>query len=48
MITDMLAKLEQKTKDDATEKAYCDEQMAKTEAKRLKAVSQATNSATRT
>jgi len=34
MITDMLAKLEQDAQDDATEKAYCDEEMAKTEAKK--------------
>jgi chromosome segregation ATPase len=34
MISDMLAKLEQDAQDDATEKAYCDEEMAKTEAKK--------------
>jgi len=34
MITDMLAKLQQDAEDDATEKAYCDEEMAKTEAKK--------------
>merc|ERR1719215_914913 len=34
MITDMLAKLEQDAQDDATEKAYCDEEMDKTEAKK--------------
>jgi len=34
MITDMLAKLEQDAQDDATEKAYCDEEMGKTEAKK--------------
>merc|ERR1719162_2808276 len=34
LITDMIAKLEREAGDDATEKAYCDEQMAKTEAKK--------------
>jgi len=34
MISDMLAKLEQDAQDDATEKAYCDEEMSKTEAKK--------------
>jgi chromosome segregation ATPase len=34
MISDMIAKLEQEASDDATEKAYCDEEMAKTEAKK--------------
>merc|ERR1719158_1599019 len=34
MISDMLAKLEQDAQDDATEKAYCDEEMAKTETKK--------------
>jgi len=33
MITDMIAKLEKEAEEDATEKAYCDEEMAKTEAK---------------
>merc|ERR1719265_2138669 len=33
MISDMIAKLEKEAEDDATEKAYCDEEMAKTEAK---------------
>jgi len=34
MISDMIAKLEKEAEDDATEKAYCDEEMAKTEAKK--------------
>jgi len=34
LITDMLAKLEAEAKAEATEKAYCDEEMAKTEAKK--------------
>merc|ERR1719335_2110920 len=34
MINDMIAKLEKEAEDDATEKAYCDEEMAKTEAKK--------------
>merc|ERR1719148_445038 len=34
LIADMIAKLEREAGDDATEKAYCDEQMAKTEAKK--------------
>jgi chromosome segregation ATPase len=34
LITDMLAKLEAEGEAEATEKAYCDEQMAKTEAKK--------------
>jgi len=34
MIGDMIAKLEKEAEDDATEKAYCDEEMAKTEAKK--------------
>jgi len=34
LITDMIAKLEVEAKADATEKAYCDEQMSKTEAKK--------------
>merc|ERR1719421_1626614 len=33
LITDMIAKLEAEGEAEATEKAYCDEQMAKTEAK---------------
>jgi len=33
MIGDMIAKLEKEAEEDATEKAYCDEEMAKTEAK---------------
>merc|ERR1719265_613079 len=33
MISDMIAKLEKEAEDDATEKAYCDEEMSKTEAK---------------
>merc|ERR1719247_609162 len=34
LITDMIAKLESEAKSEATEKAYCDEEMAKTEAKK--------------
>merc|ERR1719265_904978 len=34
MISDMITKLEQEAANDATEKAYCDEEMAKTEAKK--------------
>ena len=31
MISDMITKLEEEAANDATEKAYCDEEMAKTE-----------------
>merc|ERR1719151_101476 len=34
MIKDMIQKLEKEAEEDATEKAYCDEEMGKTEAKR--------------
>merc|ERR1719322_438442 len=34
LIEDMIAKLEKEAGDEATEKAYCDEQLAKTEAKK--------------
>merc|ERR1719281_503454 len=34
LISDMIAKLESEAKEEATEKAYCDEEMAKTEAKK--------------
>merc|ERR1719265_1457712 len=34
LISDMIAKLENEAEEDATEKAYCDEEMAKTEAKK--------------
>jgi len=34
LITDMIAKLEKEAEEDAEEKAYCDEEMKKTEAKK--------------
>jgi chromosome segregation ATPase len=34
MISDMITKLEKEAEEDATEKAYCDEEMAKTQAKK--------------
>merc|ERR1712109_349269 len=34
LIADMIAKLEKEAQAEATEKAYCDEQMSKTEAKK--------------
>merc|ERR1719420_724442 len=34
LITDMIAKLESEAKSEASEKAYCDEELAKTEAKK--------------
>jgi len=34
LVSDMIAKLEKEAEEDATEKAYCDEEMAKTEAKK--------------
>jgi len=34
MISDMIAKLEKEAEDDAAEKAYCDEEMAKTQSKK--------------
>eukprot|EP00972_Heterocapsa_arctica_P116099 16451417-Heterocapsa_arctica.AAC.1 len=34
LIEDMIAKLEKEMGDEATEKAYCDEEMSKTEAKK--------------
>jgi chromosome segregation ATPase len=34
LIENMIAKLEKEAEEEATEKAYCDEEMAKTEAKR--------------
>merc|ERR1719453_1138544 len=35
MVADMIAKLEKEAEEDATEKAYCDEEMSKTEAKKV-------------
>merc|ERR1719217_1499216 len=34
LVNDMIAKLEKEAEEDATEKAYCDEEMSKTEAKK--------------
>merc|ERR1719364_577402 len=34
LITDMIAKLQKEAEEDAAEKAYCDEEMSKTEAKK--------------
>merc|ERR1719161_3276468 len=34
LITDMISKLESEAASEATEKAYCDEELAKTEAKK--------------
>jgi hypothetical protein len=34
LVSDMIAKLEKEAEEDATEKAYCDEEMSKTEAKK--------------
>jgi len=34
LVSDMIAKLQKEAEDDATEKAYCDEEMSKTEAKK--------------
>merc|ERR1719316_34013 len=34
LISDMISKLEKEAKEEATEKAYCDEEMSKTEAKK--------------
>jgi hypothetical protein len=36
LITDMIGKLEKEAEDDANEKAFCDEEMAKTEAKKAR------------
>jgi len=35
LVNDMIAKLEKEAEEDAAEKAYCDEEMAKTGAKKL-------------
>ena len=34
LVNDMIAKLEKEAEEDAAEKAYCEEEMAKTEAKK--------------
>merc|ERR1719329_363167 len=34
LVSDMIAKLEKEAEEDATEKAYCDEELAKTQAKK--------------
>jgi hypothetical protein len=42
LITDMISKLESEAKSEATEKAYCDEELAKTEAKKSELTSEIT------
>merc|ERR1711865_239149 len=47
LITDMISKLESEAKSEATEKAYCDEELAKTEAKKSELDSEITKLSTK-